>query len=279
MRPILLELDFLGMHVVLGSYRTLLVAGAIATIVLVILIARYRGLPVRKVAVFALLTALAIPIGARLLHALTNPAVYAEEPSLLWQLSFVNFALYGGLILAAVTSVIAARLLRLNLWRTLDSVAPALGVGIIFARLGCFLNGCCFGIPCAPAFGMVFPTLSGVHLSQIALGQADLFGAPLPVYPTQIYELTGALLGTAIAALLIRWRAPDGVAFLAFAITFTTTRWIVRPLRVIPESYASGELLYALFYGGIIALCAALIVWRFARARAGTRITEPIERT
>lgn len=279
MKPILLELDFLGMHVVLGSYRTLLVVGAFATIGLVILIAKNRGLPVRKVVAFSLLTALAVPVGARLLHVLTNPAIYTKEPSLLWELSFVNFALYGGLTLAAATSVLAAWLLRLDLWLTLDSVAPALGVGVVLVRLGCFLNGCCFGVPCDPSLGIVFPTLSGAHLSQIGLGHADLFGAPLPVYPTQIYELTGALLGTVIAALLMRWRAPDGIAFLAFAITFTATRWIVRPFRVIPETYASGELLYVMLYGGIIALCVALIVWRFARARTGTRITEPIERT
>lgn len=268
MRPTLFEIDLPGVHITAGSYRTMLILAAIATVVLLVEVARRRDLPWRRVLAFALVTALAVPIGARLLHAATNAALYAEEPSLLWQLSFTNYALYGGLVLAAVTGVIAARALGLDLWRVADAAAPALGAGIVLVRSGCFLNGCCFGQPCDSAYGVVYPALSGPHFSQIAQGRSDLFGSPLPVYPTQLLELGGALLGVVIAVALMRRGAPDGVAFLSLVATFTATRWAVRPLRVIPETYATGELFYTIAYATIIAACLALIAWRLRRARA-----------
>ena len=39
----------------------------------------------------------------------------------------------------------------------LDAVAPSIALGTFFGRLGCFLNGCCFGDPCDAALGGLFP--------------------------------------------------------------------------------------------------------------------------
>ncbi len=266
MKPILFETDLLGVHVVAGSYRVFLVLAAFSAIALLVWVAHRRGLPARRVAVFALLTAAAIPVGARLLHAATNASLYAENPALLWQLSFTNYALYGGLTLAAVVGVVAARALSLDLWRVADAAAPALGAGIVLARTGCFLNGCCFGEACDASWAVTFPPMSNAHLWQIAQGQVDLFGAPLPVYPTQLLELAGALVATIVALVLMQRRVPDGVAFLTFVALFTATRWAVRPLRVIPASFGAPGWLYSALYATIIVVCIGLMLYR-VRAR------------
>ena len=80
MRPTLLEIDVLGAQVTLGAYRTLLVAGAMLAVALLLALAHRRGLPLGRVVVFTLATAAAIPVGARLLHFATNPGVYADDP-------------------------------------------------------------------------------------------------------------------------------------------------------------------------------------------------------
>ena len=42
-------------------------------------------------------------------------------------------------------------------WRVADLAAPAIVLGLFFGRLGCFLNGCCYGKETTSAIGIRFP--------------------------------------------------------------------------------------------------------------------------
>ena len=52
-----------------------------------------------------------------------------------------------------------------------DLIAPSVAMGLAFGRIGCFLNGCCFGGPCDLPWALSFPADSGPHEQQIRLGQ------------------------------------------------------------------------------------------------------------
>jgi len=91
---------------------------------------------------------------------------------------------YGGLIGGILALWLFARRRKIPLPDLLDFSAAPLGVGLAVTRIGCFLNGCCFGKPTDLPWGVSYPP--GAHI-----GHTD------PVHPTQLYETLAAL---AIAA-------------------------------------------------------------------------------
>jgi phosphatidylglycerol:prolipoprotein diacylglycerol transferase len=55
-------------------------------------------------------------------------------------------------------------------------MAPALMLGIAIGRIGCLLNGCCFGSVTDVSWGIVFPAGSPAHAHQVAHGETFLYG-------------------------------------------------------------------------------------------------------
>jgi phosphatidylglycerol:prolipoprotein diacylglycerol transferase len=120
-------------------------------------------------AVWVVLSSLA---GARLFYVLENHAEFTDrwiEAFFVWQGGLVY---YGGLLGALWA---AAFWLKKEKWPmdfAYDLAAPYIFLGQAFGRMGCYLNGCCYGIVDAER-GVIFP---GV-------------GDNLPHLPTQLWEL------------------------------------------------------------------------------------------
>ena len=71
---------------------------------------------------------------------------------------------------------------RLSIWRMLDIIAPSMVLGLAFGRLGCFLNGCCFGGVCDVdkyPWGVTFPAGSPPYMAQVEKGLIRLDEQPL----------------------------------------------------------------------------------------------------
>jgi phosphatidylglycerol---prolipoprotein diacylglyceryl transferase len=213
-----------------------------------------RGLSRPKTVITLSVMAIGAFIGARLLHIGLNYGLYKSDPTLALSLDFRGFSLYGGIILSAVVGLISCRILSLDPWRMADSGAPFLGFGIALMRVGCFLNGCCFGKVTGMAWGVRFPALSQAHIYQLSRGEAGLLAA-LPVHPVQIYEFLAALIASGVAIFLMRRRFAEGLAALSFGIIFTTWRWISYSFfRVRPETFDAPLFFYPLLYAGTIAI-------------------------
>ena len=73
----------------------------------------------------------------------------------------------GGVIPAVVFLLLYLRHRRLPVRRCFDILAVGLMVGLSFGRIGCFLNGCCFGRPTEVPWAVRFPYRSYPYLSQI----------------------------------------------------------------------------------------------------------------
>ena len=56
-----------------------------------------------------------------------------------------GLVIYGGLIGAAFGFVVFVLKHRLPLLAMADLIAPSMAIGLAFGRIGCFLNGCCYG--------------------------------------------------------------------------------------------------------------------------------------
>ena len=76
-----------------------------------------------------------------------------------------------------------------------DAAAPAVALGYAVARIGCFLNGCCFGTPCELPWAVVFPQGTMALYSHWESGWIDAnAAASLPVHPVQLYHAAAGLL-------------------------------------------------------------------------------------
>ncbi len=103
---------------------------------------RRGGFAAGRSMLFAAAMIAAILVGAKAQHLWENPQhLSASWSSLLLQ----GYRLPGGLALVAAIVLIGAYGLRLPILPFVDTVIPLAGVSLAVGRLGCFLNGCCFG--------------------------------------------------------------------------------------------------------------------------------------
>jgi phosphatidylglycerol---prolipoprotein diacylglyceryl transferase len=114
----------------------------------------------------------------------------------------------------------------------LDVVAPALALGIAVGRLGCFLNGCCYGDRCDLPWAVSFPRGSSPWLDQVSRGLIDQ-GAPgsLPVHPTQLYSALDGLILLALLSAYYPLRRRDGEVMALLMVTYPVTRFLIEHLR------------------------------------------------
>lgn len=84
-------------------------------------------------------------IGARLLHVAVNLDYYkshSSEIALIWR---GGLAVYGGILFAIIAGWAFAVKNKIPFLKTSDLVVPYVALGQSIGRIGCFLNGCCFG--------------------------------------------------------------------------------------------------------------------------------------
>jgi phosphatidylglycerol:prolipoprotein diacylglycerol transferase len=86
-------------------------------------------------------------------------------------LSRGGLVIYGALAGALTGMLLFVRNYRVSFLAVVDLVAPALMLGLAFGRIGCLLNGCCFGGACERPWAVTFPAGSPPYQSQVARGQ------------------------------------------------------------------------------------------------------------
>jgi len=218
-----------------------------------------RGFKKSDVIVMLLGIGLSVFIGARLFNIAVNFEWYVEDPSRIFALTATGFSLYGGILLAVLVGLVISFWRKIPLFKFADTVTPFIGIGIALMRVGCFLNGCCFGKETDLPWGVKFPSISPAHMHQIS---DNLIGSTTVhvVHPTQIYELIAAVLGTIIAFYLIKRGKPDGTAFLICGMYFSAFRWLNMQMRVLSYSDIMINVWYPLLYAAVIVVCGILLV-------------------
>jgi prolipoprotein diacylglyceryltransferase len=134
-----------------------------------------------------------------------------------------GMAAYGGLIGGTVGVIVTLRRIRRPVLPFLDAAAPAVGVGYFFARIGCFLAGCDYGLPAQVPWAVRFPRGSWAFRDHLAHGLVDRAAlVSLPVHPTQLYL---ALAGLALFFLLRAVPARgDGRRFALLVVGYAALR-------------------------------------------------------
>lgn len=175
--------------------------------------AQHSGLDPYRVFKAGVITVIAALVSARLFVVLEKSGYYSERPIEIlyyWQDGLASSGAYIGGILAAIVST---RLLGLQPAKFLDCAAPSVALAICLGRVGCFLNGCCYGKPSDHSWAVTFPSHSE------------------PVHPTQLYE---AVFGLALFLFLIKFRKRerrDGELIALLFLLYSGARFFVEMLR------------------------------------------------
>jgi prolipoprotein diacylglyceryltransferase len=125
---------------------------------------------------------------------------------------FLGKTIVGGLLGGMLGVMLVKRILKIKV-RLGNVIAPAAALGMTIGRIGCFLNGCCYGIP-APW---------GID-----------FGDGILRYPTQLFEAAFTF-----AAFIVLHRLKDrvsrqGILFTGFVTSYLTFRFFIEYIRVEP---------------------------------------------
>jgi phosphatidylglycerol:prolipoprotein diacylglycerol transferase len=126
---------------------------------------------------------------------------------------------YGGLIGATLACVCYLRLKRLPFWKVADILAPSVALGCAFGRIGCLLNGCCYGRACTLPWAIRFPADNPLH------------PPTYPVHPTQVYDSLLNLCLYAGLAWLYRHKRFEGQVMAVYLVGYALMRSFVELFR------------------------------------------------
>lgn len=191
-------LPFVGGAPIYG-YGVMLVIGFFASMELAKFLARRSKIDPELFANAALIALVAGVIGARLSHVIENIGDYTRS-DLSFAQNFWNainlrsggLTYYGGFLLAFVAVLGYGLYKRVPVRLGMDIIAPCLMIGLGFGRIGCYLNGCCYGAETNVGWAVQFPYHSDAYLEQAHNGEirvpADLLdrdGQPMSVEQIQ----------------------------------------------------------------------------------------------
>ncbi|MGO0122144.1 prolipoprotein diacylglyceryl transferase [Desulfothermobacter acidiphilus] len=189
-------------------------------------------------------------IGARLAYVVVDWPHFAPNPVEIFFIWDGGLTFYGAVFLAVPVAWWLARRYRLSFGTAADLVAIAAAAGYPIARIGCFLNGCCYGKPTNLPWAVAFP-FDGV-----------------PRHPTQLYS---SLAGLIIFLILWRWRTKEtfaGELAFFYVTLYCIYRFFLEFFRVTPPAF------WGLNIGQVASLAIlfpTLILWLLGRHRWGRK--------
>ena len=156
-------------------------------------------------------------------------------PGQLWHAFFLweeGLVFYGGLIGGTTGVLLYSWARKLPLRKCSDIVAPQVALGEAIVRVGCFLNGCCWGGVTGVPWAVEFPTHSLPWAQQVKLGMIPA-SAPqsLPVHPAQLYMTVSLIVVFLLLAAYSRRKAFDGSVVLVYFFLYGLVRFVVEIFR------------------------------------------------
>jgi phosphatidylglycerol:prolipoprotein diacylglycerol transferase len=216
-------------------------------------------------------------VGARLFYVIEYHEQFFAAGKPLGRSLFevVNIAagglvVFGSLPTAALAAWVFARRRGLDLLQLADCAAPGLLVGLAIGRIGCFLNGCCYGGPCELPWAVSFP--AGTEVAARYPRGPD--AASLPVHPAQLYAAIDAGLLAALAVAFTPLARRAGEVFALVLTLHPISRLLLEAIRV-DEPPALGTPLSISQLVSLVLLALAAALWWWIGRRAAAEAAGP----
>ena len=177
-------------------------------------------------------------LGARLFYLMQyHERVFANKQGFDLLKAAVNLpdgglVFYGGLILAAVAYLVFCKTRKLDPLHFADVLVPSVFIGLAFGRIGCLLNGCCYGDRCELPWAITFPANSVPFNAMLSRGfLAPDAVATFPMHPSQIYSSINALVLVVLTSCYFRYRHHDGSVLALGWFLYPISRFTIEFLR------------------------------------------------
>jgi phosphatidylglycerol:prolipoprotein diacylglycerol transferase len=188
---------------------------------------------------------IAIPSGiiiSRLLHIIDLWGFYMANPGMLW--GFGGLTIWGAILGATLGIWVYSRFTSFNFGYFMDLLAPGVLLAQAVGRVGCTINGCCYGAE-APAW-LPWSVVYTHPESYAPLGIA--------VHPTQPYEIIFLLISFGVLFGLRRHLKPEGSLFLIYLSLYSVWRLGIGFLR------DGTDFLFGLHQAQVVGIVVLLIV-------------------
>lgn len=203
--------------------------------------------------VFELVLAAAVGgiIGARIFYVIGH---WSDFSSNWWEiLKFWNvqgLVFYGGLLFGILAAIAVIKFRGLSIGVVLDSGGLAVPAALAVARVGCFLNGCCYGKTSTLPWAVTFPPAT-----QAAMGMP-----PNPLHPTQIYEILMDLIILIILLSIYKRFRYRGEIMLVFVMLYAVARFINEFFRY--HTNPDANLFFQVLSLAVFAVVALVLIFR-----------------
>jgi phosphatidylglycerol:prolipoprotein diacylglycerol transferase len=190
----------------------IMVALAVVVVVLWTLWEVKRGAKISYDTIFTA-ALVGIPSGiiiSRLLHVIDMWDYYSANPGLL--IGFSGLTIWGAILGATLGIWIYSRFIHFRFGYFADVVVPGVILAQAVGRVGCTLNGCCYGIETSLPWGIVYTNPE----CYAPLGVA--------IHPTQIYEIAFLLIVFGVLFWLRKRFQPEGSMFLIYLSLYSMWR-------------------------------------------------------
>jgi phosphatidylglycerol:prolipoprotein diacylglycerol transferase len=190
-----------------------------------------------------------IPSGyifSRLLHVIDYWDYFMENPGQI--IGGEGLTIYGAVLGAALGLWIYSRFSKFSYGYVTDMLAPGIILAQAIGRVGCTLNGCCYGTACDLPWAITYTDAS----------HGQIIG---PVHPTQIYEIIYNLIVFGVLLLLRKRFRPDGSLFLIYLTFYAAWRLgidFIRDGKALLFGLHEAQLISIV----VLAITIPLLVWR-----------------
>ena len=214
MHPVLFDVWGFAIH----GYGAMAALGFVLGCGVVFWRAHQRGMDVNRLADAIFVMALSGLAGSRLVFVLQHPELI-EGPLDLFDVRGGGLVFYGALITATPVGLWMLHRGRLPVLATFDVFATGVPLAHGISRVGCFLAGCCWGVPSDGPLAVTFPAGSA------------LAPGGVPLHPVQLYEATSLVALAGVTNLLYPHRRFDGQVFAVYVLLYAVLRSVTETFR------------------------------------------------
>lgn len=181
-------------------------------------------------------------LGARLLYVLQNLNFFLSNPLEIIMLQNGGLSWFGGLFFGSICGIVYLKIKKQSLLKILDLMVAFVALGQAIGRVGCLLNGCCYGKHSHA--GIYFEVHDAVLI------------------PTQLYSSLLLILIFIVLRFLQDKPHKTGLIFYSYLLLYAPSRFLIEFLRADNPHIIFGLTLFQVFsfflfvvgLGGILAL-------------------------
>ena len=127
------------------SYGLMLVLAFLVSSTLACLQAKRQNINPETIFNLSFIVFISGVIGARLFYIIENIDYYIKNLLEIFMLQHGGLSWFGGLLAGVFVGILYLKRKKIPVYKILDLVGPFVALGQAIGRIGCLLNGCCFG--------------------------------------------------------------------------------------------------------------------------------------